>query len=114
MLGGHMEAKLLSTPQGNHRITGWLGLEGASRITKLHPLYLIPAQAAQGPIQPGLEHLQGWGIHSLSGHCPQLCSAAAAPMGYTAGMGATCTQGHQSNFCGCSLLFNEDKKKKSN
>ena len=24
-------------------------------------------QAAQGPIQPGLEHLQGWGIHSLSG-----------------------------------------------
>jgi len=102
-----MEAKLLSTPQGNHRITGWLGLEGTSRITKLHPLYLIPAQ---GPIQPGLEHLQGRGIHSLSGHCPQLCSAAAAPMGYTAGMGATCTQGHQSNFCGCSLLFNEDKK----
>jgi len=24
-------------------------------------------QDAQGPIQPGLEHLQGWGIHSLSG-----------------------------------------------
>jgi len=24
-------------------------------------------QAAQGPIQPGLEHLQGWGIHKLSG-----------------------------------------------
>jgi len=31
------------------------------------PPRLIPAQAAQGPIQPGLEHLQGWGIHSLSG-----------------------------------------------
>ena len=30
------------------------------------PPPLIPAQAAQGPIQPGLEHLQGWGIHSLS------------------------------------------------
>ena len=24
-------------------------------------------QAAQGPIQPSLEHLQGWGIHSFSG-----------------------------------------------
>jgi len=31
------------------------------------PPYLILDQAAQGPIQPGLEHLQGWGIHSLSG-----------------------------------------------
>jgi len=28
---------------------------------------LILDQAAQGPIQPGCEHLQGWGIHSLSG-----------------------------------------------
>jgi len=28
---------------------------------------LILAQAAQGPIQPGLEHLQGRGIHNLSG-----------------------------------------------
>jgi len=26
------------------------------------PPHVIPAQAAQGPIQPGLEHLQGWGI----------------------------------------------------
>ena len=44
---------------------------------KLQPLYhkqghqpprLIPAQAAQGPIPPGPEYLQGWmGIHSLSG-----------------------------------------------
>ena len=25
-----------------------------------------PAQVAQGPIQPGLECLQGWGTHSLS------------------------------------------------
>jgi len=31
------------------------------------PPYLIQGQAAQGPIQPGLEHLQGWSIHSLSG-----------------------------------------------
>jgi len=34
------------------------------------PPHLIPAQAAQGPIQPGLEHLQGW-----TGH-PQPLSAA--------------------------------------
>ena len=31
------------------------------------PPGLVLAHAAQGPIQPGLEHLQGWGIHSLSG-----------------------------------------------
>jgi len=30
------------------------------------PPHLIPDQAAQGHIQPGLEHLQRWGIHSLS------------------------------------------------
>jgi len=29
--------------------------------------YLILDQAAQGLIQAGPEHLQGWGIHSLSG-----------------------------------------------
>ena len=30
------------------------------------PPYLILEQAAQGAIQPGLEHLQGWSIHNLS------------------------------------------------
>uniref|UniRef100_A0A8V0XBP6 Sialin n=1 Tax=Gallus gallus TaxID=9031 RepID=A0A8V0XBP6_CHICK len=52
-------------------IIEWLGLEETSRIIKLHmqghqPPHLILDQAAQGPIQPGLEHLQGQGIHSLS------------------------------------------------
>ena len=28
--------------------------------------HLILDQATQGPIQPGLEHLEGWGIHNLS------------------------------------------------
>jgi len=32
------------------------------------PPDLILDRAAQGPIQPGLKHLQGWGIHNLSGH----------------------------------------------
>ena len=58
------------------RIIEWLGLGGTSRIMKLQsthsrqghqPPHLIPDQAAQGPIPPGHEHLQGWGIHSLSG-----------------------------------------------
>jgi len=51
------------------RITEWLGLEGTPRIFKFQPPcrmqghqppHLIPDQAAQSPIQPGLEHLQGW------------------------------------------------------
>ena len=59
----------------DHRITEWSGLEGTLRIMNLQPPLrrqghqpsrLIPAQAAQGTIQPGLEHLQGWGIHNLS------------------------------------------------
>ena len=28
-----------------------------------------PDQAAQSPIEPGLEHLQGWGTHSSMGSC---------------------------------------------
>ena len=31
------------------------------------PPHLILNQAAQGPTQPGLKHLQGRGTHSLSG-----------------------------------------------
>jgi len=59
-----------------YRITEWSGLEETSRIMNLQPPHhrqgqqpphLIPDQAAQGPIQPGLEHLQEWGIHTLSG-----------------------------------------------
>ena len=70
-------------PVDNRRITEWLGLEGTSRIMKLqgpclrqgHQLpYLILAQAAQGPIQPGLEHLQGW-----TGHPQPVWAAVPAP-----------------------------------
>ena len=53
-----------------HRITEWFGLEGTFHSVSIlclkqgcHP----PEQAAQGPIQPGFEHLYGWGIHSFSG-----------------------------------------------
>ena len=36
-------------------------------IQGCQPPYLIADQAAQGPIQPGLEHVHRWGIHSLPG-----------------------------------------------
>jgi len=59
----------------------WLGLEETSRIIKFQIIKFQPSchrqgyqlvdqvldQIAQGPVQPGLENLQGQGIHSLSG-----------------------------------------------
>lgn len=39
----------------------WLGLDGTSKLTQLHPL--LWGQAAAQAVwnhQPGLEHLQGW------------------------------------------------------
>lgn len=57
----------------NHRM---VGLEGTPRIMKFQPLChgqgfqppdLVLAQAARGPIQPGLGCLQGWGTLSFSG-----------------------------------------------
>jgi len=35
--------------------------------TPQQPPDLVLEQVAQGPIQPGLEHFRGWGIHCLSG-----------------------------------------------
>jgi len=61
----------------NYRTVEWLGLEGTSRLiefqTTCHkwgcqPLDQILDQVDQAPpIQPGLEHLHRWGIHTLSG-----------------------------------------------
>ena len=46
----------------NHR-KAWV--EGTSKPTQSHSVGCPPpAQAAQGPIQPGLECLQGWGSRS--------------------------------------------------
>ena len=54
----------------------WKGPKGSSSSSVVvppprhrqghQPLHLVLDQAAQGSIQPGLEHLQGRGIHSLS------------------------------------------------
>uniref|UniRef100_G1NQP0 FAT atypical cadherin 3 n=1 Tax=Meleagris gallopavo TaxID=9103 RepID=G1NQP0_MELGA len=63
-------------PPENQRIAVKLGLEGTSKIMNLQPLchrqgyqppHLILDEAAQGPIQSGLEHLQGQGTYYPSG-----------------------------------------------
>ena len=62
----------------NHRTIGWPGLEGTLRTMKLQPPHyrqghqpphFIPAQAAQGLIEPGLEHLQFTFIVSFTCAC---------------------------------------------
>ena len=61
-------------PSGDHRIREWLGLEGTSRNIKFQPLChrqghqppdLGLDHVAQGPIQPGLEHLSSLGRGAL-------------------------------------------------
>ena len=57
-------------------------LPAAGRATNLHNLILV--LVAQGPIQPGLEHHQGWGIHKLSGQsvpAPQHSHSKELPPG---------------------------------
>ena len=54
----------------NHRIIGWPGLKRTTMTIKFQPPCYVqgrqpPDQAAQSHIQPGLECLQGWGIHNL-------------------------------------------------
>jgi len=53
------------------RVVEWIRLEETLKIIKLQSLHhgqgCHPAdQAAQGCNQPGLDHLQGWGIHNFS------------------------------------------------
>ena len=69
-----------------HRITECVGLEGTFRGRLAQPPcseqgQLQPDQVSQSPVQPGLEHFQGWGFHCLSGqplpvfhhpHCEKL------------------------------------------
>jgi len=67
---------LISLQEMKHRIRiiEWLGLEGS--LTILCRQFQAPChgqghlaldQVAQSPIQPGLEHFQGGGIHNFSG-----------------------------------------------
>ena len=58
----------------DHRIVQCFGLEGTPGIKFQppchrqghHPPGLVLDQVAQGPIQPGLEHLHGRGIHNFT------------------------------------------------
>lgn len=67
--------------QHYQRITEWFGLEETLKIIQFQTSaigkgYLPLDQVAQGPIQPGLDHIQGWGIHNFTGqhilvpYCP--------------------------------------------
>lgn len=54
----------------------WFGLEGTLRTTQFQPHILVWGhlpldQAAQSPIQPGLEHLQGWSVPKNVGQLVQ-------------------------------------------
>jgi len=56
----------------HHRITEWPGLKRTTMIIEFQPPchgqgHQPPDQAAQSHIQPGLERIQGWGIHNLLG-----------------------------------------------
>jgi len=62
----------------HHRIIEWPGLKRTTMIMEFQPPCYVqgrqpPDQAAQSHIQPGLDCLQGWGIHnpfSLLSLCP--------------------------------------------
>jgi len=62
-----------------HTFTQWRGLEETLLPIQFQPLpsagCFPPAQAAQGPLRPHLEHLQGWGIHNSLGNLCQGCTA---------------------------------------
>jgi len=65
-----MKVRISST--GFHGIIEWFALEGTSKGHLVQPPcseqgHLQPDQAAQSPIQPGLECFQGWGMDQLSG-----------------------------------------------
>lgn len=56
----------------NQRITKWPGLEGTLKNMSFQPpchgqVHLLLGQAAQGFIQSGFGHSQGWGTHSFCG-----------------------------------------------
>jgi len=61
------------TESQNHGMT-WVGRDLKDNAAST-PLPWAPTQAAQCPIQPDPEHLQGWDIHNTSG---QLCQGLTA------------------------------------
>ena len=58
------------------------------------------AQAAQDPIQPGLEGLQGWGTHSFYGQLCQRCTALSVK-----NFSLTSTINFPTFSCHCPLSY---------
>ena len=52
---GQQQEGMMSVMMESWNSLGWNGPQ------------IPPDQAAQGPVQPGLMHLQGWGTHSSLG-----------------------------------------------
>jgi len=68
---GHDNHRIISW---GHRIIEWPGLKRTTMIIEFQPpCYVQGCQAAQSHIQPGLECLQGWGIHNLLGQPVPVC-----------------------------------------
>ena len=72
----HIDIKV--TNHVEDRIIEWPGLKGTTMIIYFQlPCYMQgrqpPDQAAQSHIQPGLECIQGWGIHNLLGQPVPVC-----------------------------------------
>ena len=70
MQSNHEMVELEETLKLTESQNGWVGRDLKDHEAPTpppqagpQPPHLIPAQAAQGPIQPGLEHLQGWTGH---------------------------------------------------
>jgi len=60
--------ELISIATESQNGLGWKGPHRSSIFNPCHGQGCPPpAQAAHGPIQPGLEHLQGWGITASLG-----------------------------------------------
>jgi len=63
----HSTKGMICINESQNRRMAWVGRDLKDHQDPIHqPPHLIPDQAAQGPIQPGFENLQGRGIHSLS------------------------------------------------
>ena len=61
-----------------HRFIEWPGLKRTTGIIEFQPPCYVHGrqpldEAAQSHIQPGLEGLQGWGIHNLHGQPVPVC-----------------------------------------
>uniref|UniRef100_A0A8B9GBL4 Interleukin 13 receptor subunit alpha 2 n=1 Tax=Amazona collaria TaxID=241587 RepID=A0A8B9GBL4_9PSIT len=83
-LQGHEPVLLVE----NHRSWNGLGGKGSSKLIQSNPCHgqghLQPHQVAQNHIQPGLQCLQGWGIHHLWTTCarilpPSLYKVSSSP-----------------------------------